>query len=285
MNQNNAVPIFKSLAYLSGKRTMYVGPLKRLLEQSNSLTTLIISIDKELGLVDNNSGQNYVSKSFLIPAGSHVTVDTHDSIIALCFLDTLGTDLAKLIPSMNACVHINDNSTFYSGIPNEQAVIEQAGEIFKRRPPAEEVFGRLNDWIENASSEPRCIPDARISMAIALITRDYARNVSIDEIAKAVELSPPRLIQLFKQVTGIPIRRFRLCHRIFVTLLNLGNGMSLTDAVVEAGFSDYSHFSRIFKELGSVKPSELLSSRNLVDLRILSKPASVNIASAHSNAY
>ena len=283
MNKNSAVPIFKPLVYLSDKRTMYVGPLKRLLEQSNSLTTLIISIDKELGLIDNHSGQNYVSKSFLIPAGSHVTVDTNDSIIAFCFLDTLGTDLAKLIPNMDNCVHIDDSSTCYSGIPNELAVIEQAGEIFKRRPLAEDVFARLDNWIESSSTGNPCMPDARISTAIALITKNYARNVSIDEIANAVELSVPRLIQLFKQVTGIPIRRFRLCHRIFVTILNLGTGMSLTDAVVEAGFSDYSHFSRIFKELGGVKPSELLSSRNLVDFRILSKPSSTKIVSAQSH--
>jgi AraC-like DNA-binding protein len=283
LNQNSAVPMFKSLVYLSSKRTMYVGPLKRLLEQSNSLTTLIISIDKELVLIDNSSGQNYVSKSFLIPAGSHVTVDTNDSIIALCFLNTLGTDLAKLIPSMKQCVHIDDSSPCYSGIPNELAVIEQAGEIFKRRPSAENVFERLDDWIESSSSGNPCLPDARISMALTLITRDYARNVSIDEIASAVGLSAPRLIQLFKQVTGIPIRRFRLCHRIFVTLLNLDAGMSLTDAVVEAGFSDYSHFSRIFKELGSVKPSELLSSRNLVDLRVLSAPRSTKNIEVHSH--
>ena len=283
MNQGNTVPMFKSLVYLSNKRTMYVGPLKRLLEQSNSLTTLIISIDKELGLIDNSTGQNYVSKSFLIPAGSHVTVDTNDSIIAFCFLDTLGTDLAKLIPSMASCVHIDDSSACYSGIPNEAAVIEQAAEIFKHRPSAEYVFERLDNWIEDSSSENSCLPDARIAKAIELITRDYATNVSIDEIASAVGLSAPRLIQLFKQVTGIPIRRFRLCHRIFVTLLNLGNGMSLTDAVVEAGFSDYSHFSRIFKELGSVKPSELLSSRNLVDLRILSSPISTKNIELHSH--
>jgi len=283
VNHNSAIPIFKSLVYLSGKRSMYVGPLKRLLEQSNSLTTLIISIDKELELIDNHCGQSYLSKSFLIPAGSHVTIDTHNSIIAFCFLDTLGTDLSKLIPSMDKCFHINDRIPCYSGIPNELAVIEQAGEIFKRRPTAENVFERLDDWIESSSSGSTSIPDARISMAIALITRNYARNVSIDEIANAVELSAPRLIQLFKQVTGIPIRRFRLCHRIFVSLLNLGQGMSLTDAVVEAGFSDYAHFSRVFKELGSVKPSELLSSKNLVDLRILSKPISSKLPQVHSH--
>ena len=267
-NKITADSAFKSVAYLSAKRTMYVGPLKRVLEQSNGLTTLIISIDKELGLIDNHSGQHYISKSFLIPAGSHVTIDTYDSIIVLCFLDILGTDLAKLIPSMKDSVQIENSSTCYSGIPNELAVIEQAGEIFKRRPSAEHVFDQLNNWIDSSSSGTPLVTDTRIEKAIVLITNNYATNLSITDIANAVGLSTPRLIQLFKQITGIPIRRFRLCHRVFITVLNLGTGMSLIDAVVEAGFSDYSHFSRVFKELGSVKPSELFSSRNLIDIRI-----------------
>ena len=271
MTKNSAVPIFKSLVYLSAKRSIYVGPLKRIIEQSNSLTTLIISLDKTLELIDINNEKNHVSKSFLIPAGSHVTIDTHDSIIVLCFLNTLGTDLEKLIPSMNQCIKINNHSTCYSGVPNEPAMIEQANDIFRRRPSSESVFERLDNWIKNTNSQSFSTPDARIEMAISLITKNYATNLSISEIADAVELSSPRLIQLFKQVTGIPIRRFRLCHRIFVTLLNLGAGMSLIDAVVEAGFSDYSHFSRTFKELSSIKPSELLSSRNLIDIRVLPK--------------
>jgi len=280
LTQGNIIQIFaKPIVYLSDKRTMYVGQLKRFIEQSNGLTTLVVSIDKELGLTDNHSGEHYVSKSFLIPAGSHVTVDTHDSIIALCFLDTLGTDLAKLIPSMANSIYIDDSSTCYSGIPNEVAVIEQAYDIFRRRSSAEDVFERLDNWIELSSCGLSGQPDERISMAIALIKRDYARNVSIDEIAKAVGLSAPRLIQLFKLVTGIPIRRFRLCHRIFITLLNLDSGMSLTEAVMDAGFSDYAHFSRTFKELSGVKPSELLSSRNVIELSVLHEPGSTNIIS------
>jgi AraC-like DNA-binding protein len=284
LTENDPVSIFKPLVYLSDKRTMYVGPLTRYLEHSNSLTTLVVSIDKTLGLTDNLSGQEYMSNSFLVPAGSHVTLDTHDSIIALCFLDTIGTDLAKLIPSMASCIQIDKRSTCYRGIPNEAEVIEQAQDIFKRRASAEDVFARLDNWIDSSNPVPAVVPDERISTAISLIKQNYFRNVSIDEIAGAVGLSAPRLIQLFKQVTGIPIRRFRLCHRIFVTLLNLGSGMSLTKAVIEAGFSDYAHFSRIFKELSGVKPSDILSSRNVVDLRILSEPASSLTLAAISEA-
>jgi AraC-like DNA-binding protein len=272
LNQNNEISIFKPLAYLSAKRTVYVGPLTKLLEQSNGLTTLVISIDKELGLIDSNTGQHHISKSFLIPAGSQVTIDTYDSIIALFFLDALGTDLAKLIPSMRQSIPIEKNNICYSGIPNELAVIEQANEIFQHRPTAEDVFEQLDNWIENSGAKLDNEPDARIEMAITLITKDYDTNVSITEVAKIVELSEPRLIQLFKQVTGIPIRRFRLCHRVFVTVLNLEAGMSLINAVVEAGFSDYSHFSRVFKELGGINPSELFSPRNLIDIRILTEP-------------
>ena len=90
--------------------------------------------------------------------------------------------------------------------------------------------------------------------------------MSVAEIAAKVSLSIPRLIQLFKQVTGTPIRRFRLWQRIFVTAEKLSTGLSLTDAAMEAGFSDYAHFSRTYRELSGGNPSD---ARNNTEIRVL----------------
>ena len=280
MTQNDALTIVKPMIYLSNRRTMYIGRLKRLIDHSNGLTALIISLDEELALIDCNGVQQGVSKSFLIPAGAHVTLDTRDSIIVWCFLDTIGQDLATLIPNMASSMRIDDRSDCFSGIAGEAQLIHQALSLFKNRVSAEVAFSMLDKWVgfeasvtvgieTSGTSGAQFVPDKRVEMAISLIKKNYSENVSIDEIARAVELSVPRLIQLFKQSTGIPIRRFRLCHRIYVTLIKLSEGMMLTEAVLDAGFSDYAHFSRIFKELSSVKPSKILSSKNIVDFRVL----------------
>ena len=280
MTQSDAVSTLKAMIYLSDRRTMYIGQLKRMIDQSNGLTVLIISLGEELALIDSNGVQQGVSKSFLIPAGAHVSLDTRDSIIVWCFLDTIGQDLATLIPNMASSMSIDDHSDCYCGIANEAQLIKQALSIFTARASAQEAFSLLDRWLAFDAEDivgfettgtvgTPFVPDKRVEMAISLIKKNYSENLSIDEIAGAVELSVPRLIQLFKQTTGIPIRRFRLCHRIYVTLINLSKGMVLTEAVLDAGFSDYAHFSRIFKELSSVKPSKILSSKNIVDFRVL----------------
>jgi len=76
----------------------------------------------------------------------------------------------------------------------------------------------------------------------------------------------PRLIQLFKRTTGVPIRRFRVWQRIYTTILRVAEGDSLTAAAIAAGFADYAHFSRNFKEMSGVNPSDVLSARGSVEL-------------------
>ena len=52
---------------------------------------------------------------------------------------------------------------------------------------------------------------------LELIRADPADNLSNEALAEQVGLSGDRLQRLFKQTTGIPIRRYRLWHRLFVT--------------------------------------------------------------------
>jgi methylphosphotriester-DNA--protein-cysteine methyltransferase len=61
---------------------------------------------------------------------------------------------------------------------------------------------------------------------------------------------------LFKQVMGVPIRRFRLWHRIFATAAYLEKGETLTDAALKAGFADYAQFARTYRLLAGGNPSD-----------------------------
>ena len=86
-----------------------------------------------------------------------------------------------------------------------------------------------------------------------------------------VGLSVPRLRQLCKQQVGVPIRRYRQWHRLFVTATGVSRGLSLTDAALAAGFSDSSHFHHAFYNILGMKPSAILS--RWPDLRLYA-PAS-----------
>lgn len=259
----------KALLYMSDKRIMYIGRQIKVLQQSGAPTSLVFSIDSSIELFDEKNNRCYRSKSFLIPAGARTTIRTHNSAIGFCFLDTLGTDLATLRSSMKKAIFIDEQTCVYSGIPNERWLISKTGKLLKSKAPAEYALGQLSEWIEQVDGHSQAFADLRVTKAIAMIKESALENRAVDSIASDLNLSVPRLSQLFKQVTGVPIRRYRLWHRMFLTASKMAFGMSLTEAAVSSGFSDSAHFSRVFKEIAGVKPSIILSTRNQTIIQLL----------------
>ena len=138
------------------------------------------------------------------------------------------------------------------------------------RPSAFDLFRELDRWLSRFEQAPSPQPDNRVIQAVALIQKNYSENISVAEIAKQIGLSEPHLCQLFKQYVGIPIRRYRIWHRIYIIAVKMGLGLTLTDAAIEAGFTDCAQFSRVFKDIGGISPSEVLAAKSNTDIRILS---------------
>ncbi len=261
-------PSIKPVLYLSDKRTLFVGPLRPVLVQSHAASTLILSVDKQLTLLDEADRPVIADRCFLLPAGIELSMDTHDSIVLVCFLDALGQDLAVLSSRLQQSVPVGDQRCYF-GLPGVEALVAQAQDTLARRPSAEELFSWLDQWIGQPQPGREGPSDDRVTKAVAVIKRNYSHNDAIDNLAREVCLSVPRLAQLFRQITGIPIRRYRLWHRLYMTVLGISQGLPLSEAALQAGFSDYAHFSRAFKSIGGVNPSEVLSGKNAMDIRVL----------------
>ena len=251
----------KATLYLSEKRTMFIGRLEPELSQSTAASTLMLSLDKFLEITPPNSSSPYRTRSLLIPAGSKVTINTHDSLMAVCYLDTMGRDLAILKSKMQNPIAAAGGVTYYADLADEKEILESAYHLYEFTSPAEFALKRLESWIGEPTEQCERVYDPRVERAVELIKSSILENTPVEQIASQLNLSVPRLSQIFKQVTGIPIRRFRLWHRIFITTVKMAWGMSLTEASVSSGFSDSAHFSRVFKEISGVKPSKILNSR------------------------
>lgn len=257
----------KAIVYASAERSFYVGKLERHFRRLNVPSTLIVSLEDELELLNPLRCEKIRSRSFLIPAGMNLEVDTHGASVALCFLDDLGTDLARLKPRMSDSVKIG-SSGCYTGIRGQEDVIEFANLLRNERPGLQAAVDIVDEWLGHpARAVPD--PDPRIMQAVELIKSTADRNIAVEEIAQRVGLSVPRLIQLFKKVTGSPIRRFRLWQRIFLVASRLADGLSLNDAAIAAGFADYAQFSRTYRELAGAKASD---ARKHTELRIQLTP-------------
>lgn len=247
----------KAIIYTSQKQSLYVGRLERHLKRANVASTLFVSLEDELELLDAHGDSVARSKSFLVPSGVDLSLDTHNANVAMFFLDEFGRQFNNLRPEMSSTICLDQSSPVYCGSKLEAEIIEHASFINRKRPSENDVSELLSLWLEKqAAHNTGHIYDERVAMAAALIKDHSHLNMSVAEIADKVNLSVPRLIQLFKQITGTPIRRFRLWHRIFATAEKLSKGVSLTEAAIASGFSDYAHFSRTYRELSGGNPSQ-----------------------------
>ncbi|MFW5825576.1 MAG: helix-turn-helix domain-containing protein [Marinobacter sp.] len=89
-----------------------------------------------------------------------------------------------------------------------------------------------------------------------------------EDLAAAVSLSVPRVIQLFRQYLGVSAGRYRQWHRLHATTLGIAQGLSFTQAAVASGFSDLAHFSNTFHGMFGLMPSRLLRANCAVQFHI-----------------
>jgi AraC-like DNA-binding protein len=107
-------------------------------------------------------------------------------------------------------------------------------------------------------SQRTTAPHPRIAKALLRIHQTQAQQLSLKQLATHVALSESRLSHLFKQEIGIPIQRYLLWYKVAAAAFNIGRGMSLTDAAGAAGFADSAHFSRTFRVMFGLTPSQIL---------------------------
>lgn len=114
-------------------------------------------------------------------------------------------------------------------------------------------------WIGDAGRAPPLHPALqRATRAIAGL--DEVR-VSAAELAETVGISESRLLHLFGEQLGIPLRRFVLWCRVRRAILALAEGANATQAAHVAGFHDSAHLTRTFKSLLAVPPREVAKLR------------------------
>ena len=106
--------------------------------------------------------------------------------------------------------------------------------------------------------------DPRIRRVLALVGAAAGRKAPLGELAEAVGLSEGRLGHLFREQTGLPVRRYLLWLRLGDALGELAGGGSITEAAHAAGFADSAHLSRTFRRMLGVAPSEVMGSSRVL---------------------
>ena len=108
----------------------------------------------------------------------------------------------------------------------------------------------------------------RVEAAKTYLAGHLGERITLDEIARAVHLSPFHFARVFQARTGVPVHRYLTRLRLRAALDRLMEGADdLTTVALELGFSSHSHFTDAFRAEFGRAPSRVRQST----LRELSK--------------
>lgn len=95
-----------------------------------------------------------------------------------------------------------------------------------------------------------------VELAKTWIMSNISKNITVKEVADYVHHSPEYFTKLFKKSTGMNIKDYILLKKIEVAKDLLENSnLSVSMIALEVGYSNFSHFTQLFKKLTDTTPT------------------------------
>lgn len=93
--------------------------------------------------------------------------------------------------------------------------------------------------------------------AIRKIRNDYAKKITVDELASLCNISKYHFCRIFKKVTTLSAVNYQTEYRLQVADILLKNtDKSITEIAILCGFEDACYFSRCYKKHTGVSPKQ-----------------------------
>lgn len=147
--------------------------------------------------------------------------------------------------------------------PMSARVLETLGDLLSAlggasAPDRDELVALGREMVERIAGDRRHeVLDPRVAAVVGLAGRDQGDRLTLDDAAAVAGLSASRLSHLFVEQTGLSFKTYRLWIRLTRAVGLMAEGLTLTAAAHEAGFSDSAHFSRTFRRMFGVAPASL----------------------------
>lgn len=103
-----------------------------------------------------------------------------------------------------------------------------------------------------------------IKQSLEFINDNLNEIISLDKLASNVSLSKYHFLRVFKKELGVTPHQYILNQKIENAKNYITKGHSITEAALEFGFNDQSHFNRNFKRFYDYTPAQLIKNRNFI---------------------
>ena len=120
-----------------------------------------------------------------------------------------------------------------------------------------QVFILLQRYFKTSAKVDNTQIAAEIDKATVYFNEHYSEEICIDDYAKSHNMSTSWFIRNFKQYTGSTPMQYILNKRIYNAEALLQNPQyNVTEVALIVGYDNPLYFSRIFKKMKGVSPSE-----------------------------
>lgn len=100
-----------------------------------------------------------------------------------------------------------------------------------------------------------------MKIAVDYIAQNYRKNITLEDVSSAVNVSPTYFSRMFKEEIGSTFIDYLTMLRIRQAKQMIGDGRLGNKEICDAvGYSDPNYFSRVFKKIVGVTPTEYRSS-------------------------
>ncbi len=254
---------------MSPKRHIYIWERKTLYATTSNETgwhrhfgaSIAVSTVRPFRLETRKVGEDYLAA--LVPPNLEHRALSMDTRMIVLLVDPDSPDFRPLLKGLTlSSIRKLDHAVFAPYLKQMDQIIDGSAAL----SVIEKCAGAMVSLLQ---SEPSASLDARIEGVLSRIRSTFPDVPPLALLAREQEISPNRLMTLFKSTLGLPIRRYLLWLRLRESVRWLENGENLTDTAHAAGFADSAHLSRVFRENFGMPPSEIFSPGAATVVRIL----------------
>jgi len=214
---------------------------------------LVLALDGELKTRASRTGPWVSSAGVLTAPDVAHAIDALGVDVLIVFLDpesAAGAALSELQRGSLRAIDAGERAALL-GAADPRAIMRADGAEWTRT--VLQTLGGLQ-------VAPRAV-HPRVRRLLRLMRSSEQRDASLAALAQAVGLSPGRLMHVFTESIGIPLRPYIAWLKLQRAAAAVVSGMPLAAAAQAAGFTDAPHMSRTFRRMLGTTPSQLRPGR------------------------